>query len=90
MGGHTIFLKGRVAKMSILGWLDVYWAVHLGLLHFCVINKQMYVFSLSSVDISGALADPILVNNPKLHLLAEGVVRDNAPEWAHISPRHSL
>ena len=27
------FLKGRISRMSVLGWLDAFWALKLGLKH---------------------------------------------------------
>ena len=42
---HIIFFKGRVSKMSILVWLDAFWAIKLGLKHSC--EKAKYIFSLS-------------------------------------------
>ena len=32
---RCFFLKGKIAEMSILGWLEVFWAVKLCLKHFC-------------------------------------------------------
>ena len=47
VGGGGIFLKIRMAKMMVLGWLDAIRAVRLALKHSC--KKHRYVCSLSSV-----------------------------------------
>ena len=35
LDGQIVSLKGRIAKMSVLGWLDVFWTVRLSLKHSC-------------------------------------------------------
>ena len=40
----NFFLKVRIAQMRVLGWLEAFWVVKLGLKPYCP-----YVCSLSSV-----------------------------------------
>ena len=46
-GGQTFFLKVRIVKIRVLGWLDTFRAVKLGLKHYC--EKHPYICSLSSI-----------------------------------------